>query len=465
MTPADLTVRGLTVHNGRGHSVLDNVSLDVPANTVVAVTGPSGTGKTTLLRAILDVLPSGLSRVGGEIRWAGTPVSPGRSSAAWRRRATGLLGQDPAGTVNPLWTVERLVSELGEYPVDDALLTAGLDPAAVRRKRPHQLSGGQAQRVALARAIAGRPPLLLLDEPTSALDADAARQVADVVRRRREEGIGATLMISHDREFVAALADRVVDLGSPPIVLPSSPARPPTSEAVLTVSGLSVERPVALVRDGTFDVHGGELVALVGASGSGKTTLLRALAGLHDVHSGQITMEDLPLPSLRMRDREQLRAIQYLAQDPLDALNPVHRAVTAIARPARVLCGLSRHQARSVAEELLIAVGLDPETGRRRPGALSGGQRQRVVVARALAARPRLLLADEPTSALDDETAESVLDLLTRHRADGLAVLAATHDPRVLRRADRVLRLRDHQLAEAAVNPRDEGGNTLCPTR
>ncbi|ONF74352.1 ABC transporter ATP-binding protein [Amycolatopsis keratiniphila] len=463
MTQAELTVRGLTVHNGLGHPVLGDVSLDVPANTVVAVTGPSGSGKTTLLRTILDVLPPGLHRVSGEITWAGTPVSPGRSSAAWRRRATGLLGQDPAGTLNPLWTVERLVSESGGSQVDDALRTAGLDPAAVRTKRPHQLSGGQAQRVALARAIAGRPPLLLLDEPTSALDADAVRRVADVVRRRRDERTGATLIISHDREFVAALADRVIDFGSPPLVLPSSPARPPTTQAVLTVSAVGIERPVSLVRDATFTVHGGELVVLVGASGSGKTTLLRALAGLHEVHTGQITLDGRPLPSLRTRDRDQLRAIQYLAQDPLDALNPAHRAITAVARPARVLRGFSRHQARSAAEELLLAVGLDPATGRRRPGALSGGQRQRAVLARALATRPRMLLADEPTSALDDETAEAVLGLLARHRADGMAVLAATHDPRVVRYADRVLRLHDSLLAETAVNPRDEGGITLCP--
>ncbi|MFI7122100.1 ABC transporter ATP-binding protein [Amycolatopsis sp. NPDC049868] len=465
MTPAELIVRGLTVHNGLGQTVLGDVSLDVPANTVVAVTGPSGSGKTTLLRTILDVLPPGLRRMSGEITWAGTPVSPGRPSAVWRRQATGLLGQDPAGTLNPLWTVDRLVSESDRSQVDDALSAAGLDPTSVRTKRPHQLSGGQAQRVALARAIAGRPPLLLLDEPTSALDADAVRRVANLVRRRRDERIGATLIISHDREFVAALADRVIGLGSPPIVLPSSPSRPPTTEAVLTVSGLSIERPVALVRDANFAVHGGELVALVGASGSGKTTLLRALAGLHDVHTGQITIDGRPLPSLRTRDRRQLRAIQYLAQDPLDALNPAHRAVTTIARPARLLCGLSRHQARSAAEEILIAVGLDPAAGRRRPGTLSGGQRQRVVLARALAPRPRLLLADEPTSALDDETAEAVLGVLVRHRADGMAVLAATHDPRVVRRADRILRLHDRRLTEAAANPRDEGGITLCPNR
>lgn len=456
----DLTVRGLTVHDGRGRAVLSGIDLDVPAHTVVAVTGPSGSGKSTLLRAVLDVLAPGLRRTGGEVRWAGAQVMPGRAAARWRRRCTGLLAQDPVSTLNPLWTVERLLSEVDGGAGASRLRALDLDPDVVLRRRPHQLSGGQAQRVALARATAGDPALLLLDEPTSSLDAGTTRLVADLVRRRRDERLGATLLISHDREFVSALADHVVDLGSTgsEFTPPAAPA--PSDDVVLRVGGLGIEHPVPLLHDATFEVRRGELVVVVGPSGSGKTTLLRALAGLHERHTGLVEVGGTALAPLRRRSREHLRAVQYLPQDPFAALNPAHRATSAVARAARVLLGLPRDRATSTALELLTAVGLDPATGCRRPRQLSGGQRQRVVLARALVAAPQLLLADEPTSALDDRTAEAVLGVLAEHRARGLSVLAATHDPRLVRCADRVLHWRHDALTDETTRHPTRGGTT-----
>ncbi|SES36731.1 ABC transporter ATP-binding protein [Lentzea albida] len=456
----DLTVRGLIVHDGRGRAVLSGIDLDVPAHSVVAVTGPSGSGKSTVLKAVLDVLPPGLRRTGGEVRWAGAPVAPGRAAVRWRRRCTGLLAQDPVSTLNPLWTVERLLSEV-EGGADAARLHAlDLDPAEVLQRRPHQLSGGQAQRVALARATAGDPALLLLDEPTSSLDADTTRLVADLVRRRREEGLGATLLISHDHEFVSALADHVVDLGSTGSGFTPPAAPPPEDDVVLHVDALGIAHPVPLLHDATFEVRRGELVVVVGPSGSGKTTLLRALAGLHEQYTGLVEVGGTALAPLPRRSREHLRAVQYLPQDPFAALNPAHRATSAVARAARVLLGLSRDRATSAALELLAAVRLDAATGHRRPRQLSGGQRQRVVLARALVAEPRLLLADEPTSALDDRTAEAVLGVLADHRARGLAVLAATHDPRLVRCADRVLRWRHDALSDETTRHPTRGGTT-----
>jgi peptide/nickel transport system ATP-binding protein len=471
--------------------VLDEVDLRVPANTVLAVTGPSGAGKTTLLNALLDTLPAGLRRIGGEVGWAGMPVPPGRDAARFRRTAVALLGQDPASALNPLWTVARLVAEpltglraASEIAalVEQALAEAGLDPARVRHSRPHQLSGGQAQRVALARALVTAAPLLLLDEPTSSLDAATARQVVDLVRRRRDTRTGSTVLISHDRDLVGELADQVIRLGVEPATAAhrwTAPARPPAPPAapVLAATGLDIEQPsgTPLLRAVTVDLRGGELIALHGRSGSGKTTLVRALAGLHPPRAGQLVLGHRRLPhSVAERDREQLRAVQYLPQNPLAALHPAHRIRSAVARPARILRGLSRRDALTAADELLAAVGLDRSLWHRRPAELSGGQRQRVLLARALAAGPRVLLADEPTSALDDQTCESVLALLLECRDEGLAVLIATHDPRVTRVADRVLRVcvgpLPHRLDTRPaplfpVQPNEnEGGAALCPT-
>ncbi|MFI6585236.1 ABC transporter ATP-binding protein [Embleya sp. NPDC050493] len=211
-----------------------------------------------------------------------------------------------------------------------------------------------------------------------------------------------------------------------------------------------------LLRGVELSLHAGEFVALIGPSGSGKSTLLRALAGLHPPRAGTLHLgTDLgPLAaSAAARSRAELRRIQYVGQDPRDELNPAHRVIGAVARPLRGPDGLARTPARHEALRLLAAVGLDAETARRRPGRLSGGQRQRVALARALAARPQILLADEVTSALDADTAAALLDLLDGLRAEGLAVLMATHDPHIAARADRVLHITGGALTEGTPAP------------
>ncbi|MFF7245810.1 ABC transporter ATP-binding protein [Embleya sp. NPDC008237] len=211
------------------------------------------------------------------------------------------------------------------------------------------------------------------------------------------------------------------------------------------------ELAAPLLTDVELSLHAGEFIALIGPSGSGKSTLLRALAGLHPPCAGTLHLgtDQRPLAaSAAARSRAELRRIQYVGQDPRDELNPAHRVIGAVARPLRGPNGLARTPARHEALRLLAAVGLDAGTARRRPGRLSGGQRQRVALARALAARPQILLADEVTSALDAETAAALLDLLDGLRAEGLAVLMATHDPHIAARADRILHITGGALTE-----------------
>ncbi|MEV4481658.1 ABC transporter ATP-binding protein [Micromonospora coxensis] len=448
-----LRVAGLRVVDHRGHPVTGPTDLYAAPGEVVAVTGPSGVGKSTLLAGLLDALPAGLRRAGGTVTWQGTTVAPGAAARRWRHRCVGLVGQDPAGALHPLRRVEELVAGTAREPGRSAaaLLAVGLDPAGYAHRRAHQLSGGQAQRVAVARALAADPPLLVLDEPTSALDAAARDLVATAVRARRGNPRYVTLVVSHDHDLLTTLADRTVHLG--PVAAPprgghaavTAPGAP-----VLTVRGLTAAATPdgpPLLRNASLDLAAGEFVAVLGPSGSGKSTLLRALAGLHPVLRGtaRAGAVDLPWP-VRRRDREQLRALQLVGQRPTDALNPAHRVRTALRRPLRGLRGLDRAGIVTGTAALLRQVDLDPALAGHRPGQLSGGQRQRVALARALAAGPDVLLADEITAALDAATAATVLDLLDRLRGDGLAVLAATHDPAVAARADRVLALDDHHL-------------------
>ncbi|MGW5648015.1 ABC transporter ATP-binding protein [Saccharopolyspora sp. NPDC003752] len=453
-----LEIDGMTVLDRRGRAVISNISLRAAAGEVVAVTGPSGSGKSTFLRALLDALPPQLRRIDGAVRWAGGTIPPGRAARRWRHRTARIVGQDPAAALNPLQRVHSLVAE-GAPDVQVARRTLddlGLDSAELWRRRPRQLSGGQAQRVALARALAGDPALLVLDEPTTGLDPEALELVVRAISKRRGDGRSVTLLVSHDRDFVATVSDRVVSLGHARTTAPKRTNLTPAA-AVFSASGLAISQGgTPLLQDGSVELREHELVAVLGPSGCGKSSMLRTFAGLHEADAGELRWRSGSLPAkVEHRTHSQLRAVQFVAQDPASTLNPAHRVGNAIARTTQVLLGVPPAAARERADELLRMVGLDG-AAKRLPRELSGGQRQRVSLARALAAEPDVLLADEITSALDEATAHDVLDLLDRLRSGGLAVLLVTHDRTIADRADRTLRLHRRDLLPESTDRSEE---------
>ncbi len=153
---------------------------------------------------------------------------------------------------------------------------------------------------------------------------------------------------------------------------------------------------VAAARGISFSLSRGGCSALVGESGSGKTTIARCVAGLHAPTAGTIVLDGTPLAGLaRGRTRDERRRIQIVFQNPYDSLNPRRRIADEIARPARILRGLSAGAARDEVADLLERVRLPARAGNRFPGELSGGERQRVAIARALAADPDVLVCDE----------------------------------------------------------------------
>jgi len=201
----------------------------------------------------------------------------------------------------------------------------------------------------------------------------------------------------------------------------------------------------------SLDIKRGEVLGLVGESGSGKTTIARCVAGLHAPARGRLLLEGAPLAPLAAgRTREARRRIQIVFQNPYDSLNPRHRVGDSIARPIRVLRGLSRREAEAEVAALLERVRLPARLAQRFPGELSGGERQRVAIARALAAKPDLVVCDEITSALDVSVQAAVLELLAELRAElGLALLLITHDLGVVASvADRVLVLEGGVVCE-----------------
>jgi lipoprotein-releasing system ATP-binding protein len=190
----------------------------------------------------------------------------------------------------------------------------------------------------------------------------------------------------------------------------------------------------------------GEVVALVAPSGAGKSTLLH-VAGLLDAPTaGEVALEGRPASGLDDGARTRLRreAIGFVYQ--FHHLLPEFSALENVALPQRA-AGAPRAAAEARAGELLAAVGLAARAGHR-PAELSGGEQQRVAFCRALANRPRVLLADEPTGNLDPETSARVFDvLLGLVREAGLAALIATHNPELAARMDRTLRLSAGRIA------------------
>ncbi len=211
-------------------------------------------------------------------------------------------------------------------------------------------------------------------------------------------------------------------------------------DAVRKIYGAGTPGEVVALAGATLTLAAGEVVALVAPSGAGKSTLLHVAGLLDTPTSGAVAIGGVSTEGLRDVERTRLRrdTIGFVYQ--FHHLLPEFSARENVALPQSA-AGVGGAEAGARARELLAAVGLSARESHR-PAELSGGEQQRVAFCRALANRPRLLLADEPTGNLDPETSTRVFDvLLDLVRGTGLAALIATHNPDLASRMDRILRL------------------------
>ena len=465
---------------GSEHWTLNGLDLKLEAGETLALVGSSGCGKSTVARAVMQLLPPGTDCEGTLSLSGQDPRALDRTALRHLRgQAAGLVFQDPMTRLNPLMPVGvHLLDTLKAHRTDlsqhqaqtrSVQLLERVGIGAQRFKAyPHELSGGMRQRLAIALAIALDPPLLIADEPTTSLDVAVAGQVmAELSGLCRELG-SALLLISHDLAMAARWCDRMAMLDNGRkvedgpchqlLTTPKStvgqrlvaagrareggrsPERP-DSVTVLRVGGMRCWHaiggmpwsPVWLKAvDGiSFDLRQGESLGVVGASGCGKSTLCRALMGLSAIRGGWVELLGQDL--LRMKGRAQRkarRALQMVFQDPLACLNPALSVVDAIADPLLIHGLASKAGARSQARALLEKVKLPADVFESRlPKQLSGGQQQRVAIARALALGPKVLICDESVSMLDAEVQADVLTLLRDLQQElGLAMVFVTHD-------------------------------------
>ena len=204
---------------------------------------------------------------------------------------------------------------------------------------------------------------------------------------------------------------------------------------------------VHALRGLTLDVAKGEFTAICGPSGSGKTTALNLIGALDRATSGSVVLEGHDLSRLGRRELSHMRrdriGFVFQAYNLMPVLTAYENAETVM-----WVQGVAVEERRRRVMDLLAAVGLEG-LEHRKPSELSGGQQQRVAIARAIAASPAIVLADEPTANVDSETADTLIGIMERlNREQGVTFLFSTHDPRVMERARRLVRLVDGEVAE-----------------
>ena len=202
---------------------------------------------------------------------------------------------------------------------------------------------------------------------------------------------------------------------------------------------------VKALNDVSINFQQGEFTAIVGPSGSGKTTFLNSIGGLDTPTSGKVVINNVDITNLKSNQLIdfRLRNIGFVFQ--AYNLIPVLTAKENV-EFIMLMQGDSASERKKRAEELLSAVGLSDQINRR-PGQLSGGQQQRVAVARALASKPKFVLADEPTANLDSTSTSNLLDIMHRlNKEENMTFIFSTHDQRVIDRAQRIITLEDGKI-------------------
>ena len=361
------------------------------------------------------------------------------------------------------------------------------DPERRYKSYPHQFSGGQRQRVVIAIALAGSPDIIVADEPTSALDATVQKQILTLLRNLVDETRVSIVLITHDMGVISEIADRVIVMRHGKVVeqntaaaILDAPQHDYTRRLIAAVPRLRVTRRdpetcgetpglqpdmwdaggryevTALVarditksfgargfswlpgkspekfalRDVSIEMTRGAITGIVGESGSGKTTLGRIIAGLETACDGTVNIDGLEFDVSKQAHRTGLLGrVQMIFQDPASSLNP--RMTISQTLDESVRFGQQRRAIGKPPDMLAMMdrLGLARNFLSRYPHQLSGGQKQRVCIARALLARPEIVVADEATSALDVSVQAEIAALLKDSIAQlHISMLFISHD-------------------------------------
>ncbi|ONK15948.1 sugar ABC transporter ATP-binding protein [Streptomyces sp. MP131-18] len=456
-----------------GNRVLHDVTLDLLPGEVHAIVGENGAGKSTLMK----LLSGEHTPDGGRIEIDGVARSFGHPAQA-QAAGVGIIHQElallPHRTVaenvflgrepKRLGFVDRAAMERRTARLLDDLGAVGISPGTP----VHELSVARQQVIEVAKALAADVRILVMDEPTAALAEHEVAALCDLVRRLTARGLGI-LYISHRLREVFTLSRRITvlkdgrrvttvateDSSVDDIVramvgreltayYPPRAVAAEVADTVLTASRAGNGR----LTDISLSLRAGEILGVGGLQGSGRSALARALFGADPFTAGEMTVG-----GRRLRPRRPRQAIRAgialvsedrkteglaLRQSVRDNALLVTRAVPARERPP---------DARALAE-LLDRVRLTSRGTGQEVRFLSGGNQQKVVIAKWLAARPRVLLFDEPTRGVDVGAKAAIHTLVRELAREGLAVLLISSElPELIGMSDRVLVMADGRIA------------------
>lgn len=451
--------------------IVHGVSFDLEKGKVLGLIGESGAGKSTIGLSAMAYGRGGVELTGGEVWVNGRNIldTSLKDLRALRGTEVTYVSQSAAASFNPAKKIMDQVTEAaisqGKFSKKDAEARAvelfkklGLpDPENIGSRYPHQVSGGQLQRCMTALALCPEPDLVVFDEPTTALDVTTQIDVLMAIKEAiRDTGVAA-LYITHDLAVVAQVSDDImvlrmgdtVEYGTVDQIINNPqeeytkalvsvrsnehPEKPPTTEPVLKCEHITARYKGTnfdVLHDVNVELRPGQTLAVVGESGSGKSTLARVITGLLPPRDGRIEFDGRELSrDMESRTREDLRELQMIYQMADVAMNPRQTVGTIIGRPLEFYFGLKGAEKRKRVIELLDEIHMGKEFIDRYPAELSGGQKQRVCIARALAAKPKLIICDEVTSALDPLVADEILTLLLElQEIENVAYLFITHD-------------------------------------
>jgi len=491
-----LEVRNLSVlyegEHGDAIEAVSNVSFALEKGEMVGIIGESGSGKTTVIQAILGLLGPAGRVVQGEIMLRGVELlnCSRRTLEKTRWKIISVVPQNTMNALNPVMTVGKQIEEAillhEQVSRREARCRAGdlLERVQIPRERmaayPHELSGGMKQRVGIAMALACRPQIMILDEATTGLDVLTQASIMSLIKELQQAMRLSILMVSHDLPLVDAVCDRTLMMSAGKMLEQSSEqtefalnrysfhryatvdshkhislndalndqivgSKEPSSTKV-EVSGLNKVisqqeglfkrrlKTQSILKDIQFAIPKGTALGLVGESGSGKTTLARLLMRLGKETSGEIRVDGVDICPLNDAEFHPFRSkMQMIFQDPYDSLNPALSVLELLTEPfeAQRIRDRSTEEQLSIIKDVLEQLELTPSERYlgRFPYELSGGQRQRVALARALVLNPSFIAADEPTSMLDVSVRGEILHLLrAMQQKNELTMLYITHD-------------------------------------